>query len=376
MPAWAVALTILSGVGAGVGILWFAWWVIERFRLPPITKPELDEALRRQRQEIVQEVSETFDHWLNVPRGPTTKLVDELPVDRVDLLRKAAAAQGAAKYREAIEYLRQCDYPGMSPGERATLHLLMGNSYAYLSELRDAEREYAEALSAARQAKDRDTEAALLGNRGVVYHQRGELDKAEEHYNKALKIAREIGNRRGEAADLGNLGLVYAERGDLDKAEEHHQKAMEIHREIGDRLGEANDLGNLGIIHRERGDPQKAEEHLKQVLDIHREIGSRLGEGRDLYGLGNVYADRGEMDKAEASYEQALAIHREIGNRLDEANVLGNLGIVFLRRGDTKKARDYLQQAQDIYREIGAGGEGPENVRRALERIAEQERGE
>jgi tetratricopeptide (TPR) repeat protein len=380
------AAVFIVGLLASVIAIWQVVWPLLKRRVlkhpepPVVTVPELQKALQQLKDELKEEIPEVFNHKFAVARDSTATLVQQLPADRTELLRKATEAQSQARYREAIDFLQQCDYPGMPAGERATLHGLIGNSYLYLGEARSAEPEYAEALAAARQAKDRDTEGAVLGNLGIVHTQRGELEKAEEHHKQALEIAREIGDRLGEAKDLGNLGIVYGQRGgpgDLDKAAERFKQAVEIDREIGNRLGEARQLGNLGIVYRRRGELEKAEEHYQQALEIGREIGDRLGEANQLGNLGIVYGQRngpGDLDKAEKHFKQALEIAGEIGNRLVEASQLANLGNVYRQRGDLSKAGEYLQQAQTIYQKIGAGGEGPEIAREALELVAELER--
>ena len=98
--------------------------------------------------------------------------------------------------------------------------------------------------------------------------------RAEAHDQQALVIAREIGDRRSEAADLGNLGIIYKDQGELLKAEDHHRQALVIHREIGDRLAEAQNLGNLGLIYEIQGNLAKAEDHQQQALAI------AVGHGR------------------------------------------------------------------------------------------------
>jgi len=68
-------------------------------------------------------------------------------------------------------------------------------------------------------------------------------------------------------------------------------------------------------------------------------------------------------------FRKALDIDEEIGDRLGQANQLRRLGLVASQRGQARKARQLLNQAKALYEDIGAGGQGPEIVRRALERL-------
>jgi tetratricopeptide (TPR) repeat protein len=355
-------------------------------------------------------LTELKEGALAPPTGsaPTdTQALAEASTSRTEeLVAEAVELQRQHKEREAIECLLEAYRRDLPPEAKIQLHILAGNGFLRLSELREAESHYQQALDAAKARGDREAEAVALDNLGLVYASRGDLDKAEERHGKALAIQEEIGNRRGQAHDLGNLGLVYFHRGEMDKAEEHHKKALAVaeevgdrhvqanqlgnlglvyfHRgemdkaeehlkmalanqeEIGDRSGQANQLGNLGLVYASRGDLDKAEEHHKKSVAILEEIGNRLGQAQVLGNLGNVYGGRSDLDKAEEYYNKALAIHEEIGNRLGQATQLGNLGLIYKQRGEADEARKLLDRAAALYEAIGAGGANPDTVRRAL----------
>ncbi len=275
-------------------------------------------------------LTELKEGALAPPTGsaPTdTQALAEASTSRTEeLVAEAVELQRQHKEREAIECLLEAYRRDLPPEAKIQLHILAGNGFLRLSELREAESHYQQALDAAKARGDREAEAVALDNLGLVYASRGDLDKAEERHGKALAIQEEIGNRRGQAHDLGNLGLVYFHRGEMDKAEEHHKKSVAILEEIGNRLGQAQVLGNLG----------------------------------------NVYGGRSDLDKAEEYYNKALAIHEEIGNRLGQATQLGNLGLIYKQRGEADEARKLLDRAAALYEAIGAGGANPDTVRRAL----------
>ncbi len=227
----------------------------------------------------------------------------------------------------------------------------------YLLDLRQHPREQIRwrefALAAARQRKDRDSEAAHLGNLGLAYAALGELRRAIEHHEQCLTITRDIGDLRGEGGTLGNLGLAYADLGEPRRAIEHHEQCLAIARDIGDRRGEGNALGNLGTAYADLGEPRRAIEYYEQRLAIAREIGDRRGEGNALGSLGIAYADLGEPRRAIEHYEQRLAIAREIGDRRGEGNALGSLGIAYADLGEPRRAIEHYEQRLAIAREIG-----------------------
>ncbi len=75
------------------------------------------------------------------------------------------------------------------------------------------------------------------------------------------------------------------------------------------------------------------------------------------------------MEKAEEHHKRALEIDQAIGNKLGEAEDLGNLGGIAAERDNPGEARALLQRAVALYEAIGAGGEGPEAVAEALQRL-------
>lgn len=218
-----------------------------------------------------------------------------------------------AEYREAIKHFEASFQDEATDSNRAALHLLIGNCFISLSELKEAEGHYRQAEALATQANDQQGLAAAQSGMGLVYRHRGELDLALEHHQKALEIARDIGHRQGEATDLGNIGLVYHRKGELDLALEHHHKALDIHRDIGYRQGEATVLGNMGLVYRRKGELDRALEHHQKALEIDREIGYRHGEANDLGNMGLVYLGKGDPGKAGEYLAQALHIFEEIG---------------------------------------------------------------
>jgi tetratricopeptide (TPR) repeat protein len=97
--------------------------------------------------------------------------------------------------------------------------------------------------------------------------------------------------------------------------------------------------------------------------------GSRLGQAEAFSSLGLRAKQRGDLKSAQEYTEKALAIDREIGNKLGQAGDLAALGLLAERRGEVDKARDLLNQARTLYETMGVGGQGPDNVRAALERL-------
>jgi tetratricopeptide (TPR) repeat protein len=87
---------------------------------------------------------------------------------------------------------------------------------------------YEEALNAYRAAKDREGEAAMLNNLGVVYNSMGQREKALDYYKQALNIKQELHDRAGESTVLGNVGRIYEGVGDKTIAQEFYDQSRAV----------------------------------------------------------------------------------------------------------------------------------------------------
>ena len=61
-----------------------------------------------------------------------------------------------------------------------------------------------------------------------VYDSLGEKQKALDYYNQSLPISRAAGNRNAEANLLNNIGLVYHFLGENQKALDHYNQALSL----------------------------------------------------------------------------------------------------------------------------------------------------
>ncbi|MCJ7777505.1 MAG: tetratricopeptide repeat protein [Sedimentisphaerales bacterium] len=196
-------------------------------------------------------------------------------------------------------------------------------------------------------------EAAVLGNLGVIYRDRGELDKAEEMHNKALEIDKKLGRLEGMASQYGNLGLIYQTKGELDKAEEMYNKVLNIEEKLGRPEIIATAYGNLGVIYGTRGQLDKAEEMHNKALEINKKLGWLEGEANQYAAIALIEKVRGNLDKAERLHLKGLEIEEKLGRLEGIARHYGNLGLIYEERGDKKKARENWEKALAIYKKIG-----------------------
>jgi tetratricopeptide (TPR) repeat protein len=244
----------------------------------------------------------------------------------------------------------------LSPTQRMSLLLNLGNAYYSISQNDNALKNYKAMLKLSEKVSDKDAlegKSNALAGIGLIYSDKGDMEKALKYQKGALKIHKEIGYKQGEAADLGNIGLIYYNKCDLDQALKYHNDALKIYKKIGYKQGEANQLGNIGLIYYNKGDLDQALKYHNDALKIHKEIGYKQGEASQLGNIGNIYLVKGNLDKALKNYQDVLQIERVIGHKQGEAKALCNIGLIYRAKGELDSASKYLKEALKIDKEIG-----------------------
>jgi DNA-binding SARP family transcriptional activator/Tfp pilus assembly protein PilF len=207
------------------------------------------------------------------------------------------------------------------------------------------------ALNSAQLASDRQAEAWVLNNLGMVCIQQ-RMDDAIGYFERALAIYRELGDRRGEAHVANNLADAYLQLERPDDALEPLKRALVLQVEVGNRYGEGVTLNNLGEAYLDLGRLDEAIESIQQASSIFAEINTLRGKGYAVHNLGRAYLGLGRSDEAVACFGQALAIRQAAGDRHSQAVTLLFLGRAQRRIGMLDKVRQSWADALAIFDEL------------------------
>ncbi len=208
------------------------------------------------------------------------------------------------------------------------------------------------ALSSARQAGDRQAEAWVLNNLGMVCTQQ-RMDEAINYFDQALAIRRDLGDRRGEAQVANNLADAYIELGRAEEALEPLRRVLNLQIAVGHRYGQGVALNNLGEAYLELGRPEDAIDSISHARSIFIEINTLRGEGYAAHNLGRAHLNLGRSDEAVSDFRSALAIRQAAGERHHQAVTLLFLGRAYRRIGQTEDARRCWGDAQAIFEDLG-----------------------
>jgi DNA-binding SARP family transcriptional activator len=211
------------------------------------------------------------------------------------------------------------------------------------------ERTHRFALASARAIGDRDGEAWVLNNLGVVLSEQ-HADDAIACFEQALAILKETENLRGQAKAANNLAYSYQLDGRYEEAVEALVSVIDLQRRVDNRYGEAVALNNLGEAYRALGRFDEAIASSQKALVINREIDATRGEAYALYNLGRAHMDLGRVGEAIDLLEQATAKHHAAGDRRGEGRDLQHVGAAYLQAGRNSTARERWERAYHLFR--------------------------
>jgi predicted ATPase/class 3 adenylate cyclase len=211
-----------------------------------------------------------------------------------------------------------------------------------------------QALSIARETKDRRLEARTLGNLGnSAGYIRQDYATAREYYEESSLLNHEAGDRSQESVDLGNLGWVAGMQGDFRAARGHLEQALLASREVGNAYLEANSLINLSAAAGMQHDSQASLEYAQNALELSRSTGDRSSEAWSFLYMGYAYLLLNDFQQAEESFRYSIAIRNELGQPGMRMESLAGLIQTLLLKGDHVAA---MNEAEEIIFHLEAGG--------------------
>jgi tetratricopeptide (TPR) repeat protein len=255
-----------------------------------------------------------------------------------------------------------------------------------LSELKEAERDYDQALSIYRQlAADfparpefRQDLAASHNNRGVLLRATGRLKEAKKDYDEAVSIEKQLAAdfpnrpefRQELAASHNNRGNLLHDTGRLKEAEQDYEQALSLHKQLAAdfparpefRADLANSHYNRGILLRDTGRLKEAEQDYDQALSIRKQLAAdfparpefRQDLANSHNGRGVLLRNTGRRKEAEQDFDQALSIHKQLAAdfpnqpdlRNDLAGTCVSLAFLHLQQGDWAAAKRLLLEGR------------------------------
>jgi tetratricopeptide (TPR) repeat protein len=183
----------------------------------------------------------------------------------------------------------------------------------------------------------------------------GLTDRARRDLDRAVSWAREAGERRTEAMSLSLRGYLRLSARDYDGAEKDLRAAARLASEIGDRFTECHTTIHLANLLLSSGNPKKSQKEASRLARLALAIAEELELPR-LRALAHAararaYARSGRLQDALQESKRALRVLREgPSDRRREAAVLFTHATILRDAGDPE-AKEYFAAAAELLRE-------------------------
>jgi serine phosphatase RsbU (regulator of sigma subunit)/Flp pilus assembly protein TadD len=224
----------------------------------------------------------------------------------------------------------------------------MGNAYYHLSQYDNALAQYFISLNLFKEIKDDIKTAQVLNNIGNVYYFTKRTKEAEAFYSQALVKYHELKNDEGLAKQYGNLGLIYIIKSDTAKAVLYSRKSLEYNLKVGSPSGIATSYVNLAYAYKITEHYKEAFNYANKSLEIRTKIGDKKGIATSTTMLGYIYYSMSNFPKAVEYLEKGRALSEALGMRSQEYEDMDYLARSYLVLGKYKKAQALFKKKAEL----------------------------
>ena len=188
------------------------------------------------------------------------------------------------------------------------------------------------------------SQAEILNNLAVLYHQLGEYELASETFEDGLVCARKSRNQRAESLILAGLGDLYSEIEEFDAALQAYQQAEAIASELEGSFVSNYLIIAKGILALLKEDWKSA----SQILNTHRRRikVSQSAYERALWALfeGRFYLLKGEARKAIRFLQECKNFFTQDGRELEIQWSMIWLSVAYERASQRNSARAEIKE--------------------------------
>lgn len=203
-----------------------------------------------------------------------------------------------------------------------------------------------------------------LNNLACIYAGQQDLDTAHDALKDALDAARQAEDRETEVTVLNNMAMVLLKRSaddqDLNRAEECIEEALSLAEDLGHIPLQGQTLNSRGFLYQLRGRDEEAGASVRQAIDLFQRLGARGYEAEARMNLARqLYDRRGDLEGARVACSRAIDLIEGIrGGLSKEAD----------RISYSEEKTDPYETMIEILWDLGRPHEAVEVVERAKSR--------
>ena len=211
-----------------------------------------------------------------------------------------------------------------------------------------------QALNEAVQKKDKYWQGMAYGSLGLLSIAKGEkLEASKLYFEKAKSLFKEINDKEKEARIQNNIGLLYDQAGDYKKALEYYLDALKLYKEAGFKTGIGEATNNVGVIYDILDEFDLSIKYYQESIEIARELGDSLGLTMSMINIGYVEIRRNNIEKGLKIINEVIEIKKVLGDSTGIAMAYNNLAEVYSSLDDLPTAKEYILKAIEINNACG-----------------------
>ena len=198
---------------------------------------------------------------------------------------------------------------------------------------------------------DKELQAAVASQLGVVEYRTGNRDVGVELFHKALGLFKEVEDLGGQANVFNSLGNAANDSSDFEHALKYFFESIEIKSSLNDRMGLLNSKMNVAIVYRKMNLREEALSIYAEILTEAAYHNLKPLKAETFNSIANIFLDFGDYKKAEYNYGEAMKLHIEIGNQIGVGLCKLNLGSLATNQDDFEEAMRLLLECKNIFEE-------------------------
>jgi signal transduction histidine kinase len=167
-------------------------------------------------------------------------------------------------------------------------------------------------------------------------------DSALFFTSKGLAYAKSHHDKQGEAIMLNQLGMINDNSGKYEAAHHNYIEALNLYQSIGQDKGMATERIRLGVVEMRQGNYDKAIGYFLQALKTSERIHEPKGTMEAYITLGEAYMGQKKYPQALKYLQTAEAIDKTIPFSNLSLNLRNDFGITYTVTGEFSEAKAYL----------------------------------
>ena len=201
------------------------------------------------------------------------------------------------------------------------------------------------------QSDNKELQAAVASQLGVVEYRTGNRKISVELFHKALGLFKEVENLIGQANILNSLGNVAKDSSDFELALKYFSRSLDIKSILNDRMGVLNSKKNIAIVYRQMNLREEALSIYAEILTEAAYHDLKPLKAETYNSIANIFLDYGDYKKAKYNYGEAMKLHLEIGNQIGVGLCKFNLSSLATNQDDFEEAMRLLLECKKIFEE-------------------------